>query len=57
MSPDAEILLGVSVQAAETQRIPESEDDASTNMTGITPSFANHKCCCIFRVGAESKGG
>ncbi len=44
MGPDAEILLGVYVQAAGTQVIPESEDDACTDMTGITPSFANHKC-------------
>jgi hypothetical protein len=36
--------------------IPESEDDASTDMTGITTSFANHICCYDFR-GAESKGG
>jgi len=37
--------------------IPESEDIASTIMTGITASFANHMCCCDFRVGAENKGG
>ena len=37
--------------------IPESEDDASTDMTGITTSFANHICCYDFRVEADSKGG
>ena len=51
------ILLEVCVRAAGIPSIPVNGDDASTNMTGITTSFANHKCCCDFRVEAESKGG